>query len=98
MTNDAPARSGRIRSATIDRRFRQIRLRAFFTKIDDAEELIIEIEYFLLLRLLIRNPTNSAVLNTIKDIEAGLLQLLRSAESEKRKGSAHCACAAHPEG
>jgi hypothetical protein len=73
MTNDAPARTGRIRSATIDRRFRQIRLCVFFTKIDDAEELIIEIEYFLLLRLLIRNPTNSAVLNTIKDIEAGLL-------------------------
>jgi hypothetical protein len=41
MTNDAPARTGRIRSATIDRRFRQIRLRVFFTKIDDAEELII---------------------------------------------------------
>jgi hypothetical protein len=73
MTSDAPAQTGRIRSATIDRRFRQIRLRVFFTKIDDAEELIISTEQFLFLRLLVRNPTNAAVLNAIKDIEAGLL-------------------------
>jgi hypothetical protein len=47
---------------------RAIRLRVFFTKIDDVEELIIASEQFLFLRLLVRNPTNAAVLDAIKSM------------------------------